>query len=312
MTAADESTPLTIPPPPVTRDRYWYWRGWRIHYQVMPAVTPQPHQPPVLLLHGFGASLEQWRDNARVLAQSRTVYALDLLGFGDSQKAAAIFNADLWSAQVHDFWQAWIGQPIVLVGHSLGALVALNSAVAYPGMVARLIMLTLPAAREELLSGWLETLSRTAERLFSTPLLIRPIFQVFRRPGMIRGVLRSDYQVRDRVDEALVEQFVRPTAERGAARTLCYLVRSRTELQFTPETRQLIPQLTMPTLLLWGQADRVIPLTWGQQVAPLNPQLTLTIVPGVGHCAYDDKPDLINQTILDWLDARPVLSPVQT
>ena len=95
MTAADGSTPLTMLPPPVTRDRYWYWRGWRIHYQVMPATTPQPHQPPILLLHGFGASLEQWRDNARVLAQSRTVYALDLLGVGGSQKAAAIFNAEL-------------------------------------------------------------------------------------------------------------------------------------------------------------------------------------------------------------------------
>lgn len=288
--------------PAIAQQRYWYWRGWRIRYQVMPAVTPQADLPPLLLLHGFGASLEQWRDNVAELAQRQTVYAIDLLGFGDSQKAATIFNVELWSEQIHDFWQAWIGQPVALIGHSLGALVALNTAVTTPVLVDRLILLTLPAAREELLSGWMETLSRGAERWFSTPLLIRPIFQIFRRPSVIRGVLRSVYQRRDRVDDELVSQFVTPTADRGAARTLCYLVRSRTEIQFTPETKKLVPQLTMPTLLLWGQADQVIPLAWGQQIAPLSPLLTLQVIPNLGHCAYDEEPMLINQQILTWLD----------
>jgi len=296
-------SPATLP---TTKARYWYWRGWRIRYQVIRASTPQAEAAtPLLLLHGFGASLEQWRDNFAMLAQHRTVYALDLLGFGDSQKAATVFNTDLWSTQVHDFWQAWIGRPIVLVGHSLGALVALNNAVTYPDMVERLVMLTLPAAREELISGWMETMSRVVERLFSTPLLIRPVFQIFRRPGVIRGALSSIYQRRERVDDALIRQFVKPTEEHGAARTLCYLVRSRTELQFTPETKKLIPQLRVPTLLLWGQADRVIPPTWGEQVAPLSAQVTFQIVPNVGHCLYDDEPELINQRILDWLDQQP-------
>jgi len=94
--------------------------------------------------------------------------------------------------------------------------------------------------------------------------------------------------------------------ERGAARTLCYLVRSRTEIQCTPETKKLVPQLTVPTLLLWGQADRVIPLSWGEQIAPLNPLLTFQIIPEAGHCAYDDEPPLINRHILDWLAMTPV------
>jgi pimeloyl-ACP methyl ester carboxylesterase len=297
--AVVDSAPVT----PIPQNRYWYWRGWRVHYQVMAPTEPRAiAEPPILLLHGFGSSLEQWRDNFAMLARHRTVYAMDLLGFGDSQKAATVFNADLWSAQVHDFWQQWIGRPAVLVGHSLGSLVALNSAVVYPDLVQRLVMLTLPAAREELLSGWMETTSRVAERFFSTPLLIRPIFQIFRRPGVIRGALRGIYQRRDRVDDKLVRQFIKPTEDYGAARTLCYLVRSRTELQFTPETKKLVPQLQVPTLLLWGQADKIIPPAWGEQVAPLNPQVTLQIVPDVGHCLYDDEPELINQYILDWLD----------
>ncbi|MDB9525064.1 alpha/beta fold hydrolase [Oscillatoria sp. CS-180] len=288
----------------IAKNRYWYWRGWRIRYQVFPATAEAATGLPLLLLHGFGASLEQWRDNIAALSQQHTVYAVDLLGFGDSQKAVTVFNTDLWSAQVYDFWKAWIGQPTILMGHSLGALVALNNAVNYPEMAHRLIMLTLPAAREELLSGWVESSSRMAEQFFSTPLLIRPIFEIFRRPGIIRRVLTSIYQRKERVDDILIRQFVQPTEERGAARTLCYLVRSRTDLQFTPRTKQLIPQLTVPTLLLWGEADKVIPLSWGEQVAPLSPLVTFNIIPNVGHCLYDDEPELINQRILDWLEEQ--------
>lgn len=283
------------------KTRYWYWRGWRIRYRVFSTTSSDDQNSPLILLHGFGSSLEQWRDNVTALAQDRPVYALDLLAFGDSQKAVTVFNTDLWSDQVYAFWKTWIDRPVILLGHSLGALVALNNAVKFPEMAERLIMLTLPAAREELLSGWIESTSRVAERLFSTPFLIRPVFEVLRRPGIIRRALTGIYRRKERVDETVIRQFVQPTQERGAARTLCYLVRSRTELQFTPQTKQLIPRLKMPTLLLWGQADTVIPPTWGEQVAPLNPRLTFRVIPDVGHCLYDDEPDVINQQILDWL-----------
>lgn len=292
------SPPLQMTP----KIRYWYWRGWRIRYAVLPVSQPTSQlAPPLLLLHGFGSSLEQWRSNFSTLAAGRTVYALDLLGFGDSQKAATLFSTDLWSAQVYDFWRIWMGCPIVLVGHSLGALVALNTAVQYPKMAHRLILLTLPAAREELLTGWVESFSSKMEQLFSTPLLIRPIFQLFRQPWVIRSALRGIYQAKGQVDADLVEQFVRPTDDRGAARTLCYLVRSRTESEFTPKTKQLVPQLKIPTLLLWGDADKIIPVSWGEQLAPLNSLVTLTIVPKVGHCLYDEDPHVINGHILIWL-----------
>lgn len=296
-------------PSAIGQERFWFWRGWRIRYTVLLPDDPAARQAmPLLLLHGFGSSLNQWRDNLVPLAQHHPVYALDLLGFGASQKAATLFNADLWSAQVYDFWRQWIGRPVGLLGHSLGALVVLVDAIAHPEMVRRLVLLTLPAAREELLSGWLERVSRAAERTFSTPLLIRPLFWGVRQQWVIRAALRGIYRTPERVDAALVQQFVAPTHDRGAARTLCYLVRSRTAVQFTPETRVLVPQLQVPTLLLWGQADQVIPPRWGRQLAGLNPQVQLVEVPGAGHCLYDENPAAINQQLLDWLAAAAIAS----
>ncbi|MGD1905181.1 MAG: alpha/beta fold hydrolase [Leptolyngbyaceae cyanobacterium] len=302
MVNAIAITPVRPSPiAPLGQERYWYWRGWRIRYTVLLPKDPAKRDAaPLLLVHGFGASLNQWRDNLPGLAQHRPVYALDLLGFGDSQKPAVPLGSNLWQAQVYDFWQQWIQRPMVLVGHSLGSLVTLDLAIAHPEIIHRLVMITLPAARQELVAGWIDAFARPIERLFSTPLLIRPLFYWVRRPSVLRATLRSIYKRRDRVDAALVEQYAQPPRDRGAARTLCYLVRSRTAANFTPATKPLVAQLQLPTLLLWGETDQVIPIAWGKQLAPLNPLVTFKPVPG-GHCLYDEEPEIFNQYLLDWL-----------
>jgi pimeloyl-ACP methyl ester carboxylesterase len=285
--------------PDLGQRRTWHWRGWPIRYHYL-RPNPLTTAPPLVLLHGFGASLAQWRNNLAGLSQAHPVYALDLLGFGGSAKAATDFSSQLWAAQVLDFCQQVIGRPVILVGHSLGALVALAATVQQPTAVARLVLLTLPAARQELLSGWVQSVAAAAERRFSSPLLIRPLFSVVRRPRVLRAALKGVYTQPQRVDQALVESFAAPTRDRGSARTLCYLVRSRTDPAFSPDSRELVRQLTVPTLLLWGEDDRVIPLTWGRQIPPLNPQVQLQIVDQVGHCLYDEAPEVVNQAILSW------------
>jgi pimeloyl-ACP methyl ester carboxylesterase len=293
-----------LPPlPPTGQERTAYWRGWRIRYWVQVPTDPAAQQrSPLLLLHGFGASLNQWRHNLATLAQDRPVYALDLLGFGGSQKVATPLTTDLWVAQVHHFWQQWLGQrPMILVGHSLGALVALSAAVTHPDALDRLVLLTLPAAREEVLPPWADALSRPVERLFSGPWLIRPLFYWVRRPAFLRSALKRIYQVPERVDQALVDSFAAPTRDRGAARTLCYLVQSRTGAPFTPTTQSLVRQLTHPTLLLWGDRDGVIPLSWGQQVVSWSDRIQLQVIPQAGHCLYDEYPEAVNTQLQQWL-----------
>lgn len=290
----------------------WYWRGWRIRYTVLRPPTPAAQQQtPLLLLHGFGANFNQWRDNLLPLSQHRPVYAVDFLGFGGSEKAIAQYGTHLWSTQVFEFWQTFIGQPVVLLGHSLGALVALTTAIAHPGMAERLILLTLPAARQELVAGWLDTLSRTVEGVFATPLLMRPLFSLVRRPAFLRQALRGIYLDPSRVDEELVATFALPPQERGAARTLCYLVRSRTAPDFSPITHDLIEALQIPTLLLWGEQDRVIPSAWGEKIASLNPLLTFQRVSQAGHCFFDEQPEWTNQVIEIWLQSATA-SPAVT
>ncbi|MBD2256219.1 alpha/beta fold hydrolase [Pseudanabaena sp. FACHB-2040] len=294
-----QTSDITIPR--LGHQRVWYWRGWRIRYSfLLPEDRAAQGKTPLLLLHGFGANLNQWRDNLYPLSQHRPVYALDFLGFGASEKAAAPYGTGLWSAQVFEFWQTFIGRPVILMGHSLGALVALTSAIAYPNMVERVVMLTLPAARQELVSGWVDTLSRQVESIFSTPLLMRPLFWFVRRPKFLKKVLQSIYLDPARVDDELISHFALPPTERGSARTLCYLVRSRTAADFSPSTQDLVTALAVPALLIWGERDRVVSPAWAEKLSPLNPLLTYRAIADAGHCVFDEQPEAVNRLVLEW------------
>lgn len=291
--------------PELGHQRFWRWRGWLVRYTYVRPSDPAARQrTPMLLIHGFGANLEQWRSNLQDWGQDRPVYALDLLGFGHSQKVAVLLGADLWQQQVYDFWQFLIGQPVVLVGHSLGALVTLTAAARHPTMVKQLILVTLPLARQELVAGWLNNLALRIEGLFATPLLLRPLFTAVRQPGFIRRVLASIYQRPERVDAELVEIFTRPTLDRGAARTLCYLVKSRTQADFSDATADLLQQVSIPILLVWGTQDKVLPMAWAKQILARNPQITYQAIEGAGHCLYDEVPERLDKVIQSWLGAR--------
>ena len=186
------------------------------------------------------------------------------------------------------------------MGHSLGALVALQMTTSYPQQISRLIMLTLPAARQEL-AGSAAKIGAVVERWFASPLLVRPLFWIARSPNLIRKILKALSQDPTKIDDDLIDSFVRPTQERGAARMFCYLVKSRTSDSFSPLTRNLIPLVNVPTLLLWGKCDRVIPITWGQYVNRLNPQLTFVEVENAGHFLYDESAPDLHNLIDQWL-----------
>ncbi len=282
--------------------RMWYWRGWRVRYWFSTPPETSTDATPIVLIHGFGANLNQWRHNLPMLSQAAPVYALDLLGFGDTEKAATLYNADLWASQVGDFIQAVVGQPVVLVGHSLGALVALTVSHGRPALVKKLAMITVPlqASREDLVAGWVDVLARRVESVVANPFLIRLILNIARRPNFLRRALGGIYLVADRVDEELVDTFAVPPCDRGAARTLCYLVRSRTELDFSSSVKTMLAELTMPSLLLWGEADRVIPFKMAKDLAALSPNIQLQPLPDVGHCLYDEQPEAFNRLLLAW------------
>ena len=298
-----------LPQPPKTKPWYskigaqrdWNWRGWQIRYTY---IRSHVDNPPLVFLHGFGSAIGQWRYNLQPLSEYHTVYGLDLLGFGASQKAPAEYGVELWMAQVHDFWRNFIKTPIVLVGHSLGGAVALAAAASYPEMVHGLILLTVPPSVEERSSSKIQALGASMETAFASPLLLRPLFKIFSRPGVIRNGLKLAYVNKEMVTEELVTLFADPPRDRGAAGVLCQLFRAKNRRDYSPNVKVTLPQLKIPILMLWGKQDQVIPIDSGRQYGPLNPQLQFVEIENAGHCAYDECPDRVNQEIITWLKSH--------
>jgi pimeloyl-ACP methyl ester carboxylesterase len=257
-----------------------------------------------MLLHGFGASIGHWRQNLEVLGEHHTVYALDMLGFGASYKAAANYSVELWVEQVYEFWKTFIGEPMVLIGNSLGSLVCLAAASIHPDMVKGVVMMSLPdpAMEQELIPEILQPVVAAIKKLFASPLLIKPILQVLRQPKVLRRVAIFAYANPEAVTDELVDILVGPPQERGSARALIALCKAAANPKYAPSVKSLLPNITTPMLLIWGQNDRVVRPVLARKFAESNPNLQLIILEGAGHCPHDESPEEVNQAILDWMD----------
>ena len=109
----------------------WTWKGHKIQY------TVQGTGRPLILIHGFGASIGHWRQNIPALAAGGyRVFALDLLGFGGSAKPAIDYTLELWEELLTDFWTELVLEPAVFVGNSIGALLSLMVVANHPEISA--------------------------------------------------------------------------------------------------------------------------------------------------------------------------------
>ncbi len=290
----------------IGNQRDWVWRGWQTRYSYLRAKQRSDSNkkyPPIILIHGFGASIEHWRNNLPAIAQYHTVYALDLLGFGASRKANTEYSAALWTEQVHDFWQTFIGVPVILVGNSIGSLVCLNATATYPKMVEGLVMLSLPdvSVRQNMLPTLVRPLVTAIENLFASPLLIKSILKIVRRPNIIRKWAGIAYPNQEAVTDELVEILSSPAYDEGSGQTLFRLSRSLRKASFAKSVRDLLPQINVPMLLIWGLQDKMIPPKQARAIASLNPRLKLIELENAGHCPHDEYPDQFNSLLLDWL-----------
>ena len=290
----------------VGSQRDWVWHGRQTRYTYIRPDQPNQKMTPLILLHGFGASIGHWRHNLAVLGEHHTVYALDLLGFGASEKAPVSYKVDLWVEQVYDFWRTFIQQPVVLVGNSIGSLVCLAAAAIHPEMVQGMVMMNLPdlSLEEEAIPQFLRPVVAAIKSVVASPPVLKTLFEVVRRPSVVRRWAAIAYSNPDAVTDELVDILVSPTQDRGAAQAFIAIFKGRVSPEFGPHVKALLPTLNIPMLLVWGQEDRMVPPALAPQFAKYNSNLQLLMLENAGHCPHDECPEQVNQAILDWIDTK--------
>ena len=278
----------------------WTWQGHSIYY--VKAGESRSDRPPLLLIHGFGASTDHWRKNIQGLKDEFEVWAIDLLGFGRSAKPNMQYSGTLWRDQLQAFITSVIGQPVVLAGNSLGGYASLCVAADYPAAVAGIILLNSAGPFQE--DAPVKTpnpLQKFTNQLIRS-FLLQPLpswllFQYVRQRSVIRKTLQNVYVDHTAITDELIEDIRRPANDPGAASVFASVFKS--PKGDTIDT--LLQRMKAPLLILWGEGDPWMNARQrSTQFRQHYPDLKEHFLQA-GHCPHDEVPQQVNPLIRDWV-----------
>lgn len=263
--------------------------------------------PPLVLVHGIGASYLSWQPVVESLGEDHRVLVIDLIGFGftppHGRRATVQRNAELLA----DFIETMCGEPVTVVGNSMGGLVSMLAAVDRPETVRKLVLVNpaLPIVS-------VRSLSRERQRL------VLPLLPVL-------GNTAARYYYHERSPEAEVDDTLRLVLSRGTTIDPMYraaaieMARARREMEWNIDCftdaarsiavelasqrrfRRLLHRITQPTLLMHGLEDRVVPRRSAEWAARQRPDWTFEMIDNMGHTPQIENPDLFITIVETWL-----------
>jgi pimeloyl-ACP methyl ester carboxylesterase len=251
---------------------------------------------PVLLIHGLGASTFTWRHIVAPLARGRRVIALDLKGFGRSDKRFGTrYSAADQAALVAAFIVKRNLAGVTLIGHSFGGTVALMTALrlrAEPWRISRLVVMDAPALHQdfgeaaELLR--LPGLSYVAMTITPPEFMARLLLHAVSAPG--RSVPERD-----------IRGYAAPFYDLGSRHAFIATGQSIVETN-RPKMGLAYRNIDQPTLIVWCKRDRIVPVATGRRLANVLPRARLAILNKCNHLPQDEVPEALLSTLLPFLD----------
>ena len=280
---------------------FWTWQGYKIQYTVMGTGRP------LVLVHGFGASMGHWRKNIPVLAAAGyQVFALDLLGFGGSDKPPLNYTVEVWVELLKDFCTAHIQEPAIFIGNSIGGLLCLMVVAEHPEVAAGGVLINSAGGlshRPHELNPPLRIAMGAFNSLVRSRLAGGFVFNRVRQKAQIRRTLYQVYRNREAVTDELVDLLYAPSCDPGAQQVFASILTAPPG----PSPVELLPKVKRPLLVIWGADDPWTPMTGAkiyEKARENGKDIQIVPIPGAGHCPHDEVPDVVNQQIVDWLASR--------
>lgn len=248
--------------------------GVPIHYQEKGTGTP------LVLIHGYTSSTYSWKDVFEPLSKGFHLIVVDLKGFGFSGKPDGDYTRRAQATLVAHLLEHLNIEKAWLCGNSMGGEVALNVALASPERVAGLILIDSAGVeiqgKESLAPGYLMVpgIGRILVALSLT------------RDKLVRQGLEKSFYDQTKVTEDRVANYYRPLKTRGGQ---LGALRARTQWSLFPVESEL-SKINVPTLILWGDQDQLIPLAAGRKLSSLIKDSRLVIFNNCGHLPQEEMP----------------------
>jgi 2-hydroxy-6-oxonona-2,4-dienedioate hydrolase len=225
-----------------------------------------PGFPPVILVHGIGVAGRFMVPIARLLASHHPVYVPDLPGFGESDKPTRTLNlAELTDALVG--WTRVVGlKRAAFLGNSFGCQIVVDLAVRYPELVERAVLQG-PTMDPQARAAWRQVARWVRNNRRERPSQALISVQEYRRCGIRRLAKTFRFALEDRIEEKL-------------------------------------PRVRVPTLVVRGSKDPIVPQRWAEEATRLLPEGRLAVIPGAPHTLIYNAPLELSHVVLPFLDKR--------
>lgn len=286
-------------------DRFWTWRDYEIGY-CAEGLDENLDKPAIVLIHGFGASVGHWRKNIPVLSQEFRVYAIDLIGFGSSAQpkpSELAYTFETWGQQVADFVNEVVGDRAILVGNSIGAVVAMQSAIYAPELIVKTVLincsLRLLQEQNQLDMPWFKRVGvRAVQNILGNRVIAKLFFDQVRNRRSVKQILSQAYFHKEAVTEELVDILIKPAQNPNAVDVFMAFVR----YSQGPRPEDLLAILPCDAIVLWGDRDPWEPIELGRKSFTKFACVKEFIdIPNAGHCPQDEVPGIVNDILLKLL-----------
>jgi 4,5:9,10-diseco-3-hydroxy-5,9,17-trioxoandrosta-1(10),2-diene-4-oate hydrolase len=272
-------------------DRYINAGGIRTRYWLAGSSGP-----PVILIHGLGASAEIWSANVGTLAESHRVYVPDLPGFGRTEMPPRMdYSPAVYTRFIQDFMAAQGIGRASLVGHSLGGGVALRVTLDDPGLVERVVLVSSAGlGRDISLPLRIASLPHFDRVFFKPPLQVFTLF--------LRRLVYDPAAITPEFARRYYDLFFQPRSVRaftGILRAISTLQGAKPDV--LGPIWEGLGTITASVLILWGRHDRILPVSQAVEAAGKIPGARLHILESCGHMPNIEYPAEFNRIVLDFL-----------
>lgn len=270
--------------------RIWRWKGHLIQYTII-----GDKGPAVLLVHGFGAFLEHFRDNLVGISDGgNRVWAITLLGYGRSEKPNIVYTELMWAELLRDFVIEVVGEPIHLVGNSIGGYVAAIFAGLWPTLAKSLVLMN---SAGDVVPGY-SSIPLPQERRTSGATWLGARLLLFYLRSSIGQIVRNCYPVKtERADKWLINEMLRSSYDPG----VLVVLEGIFSFNLSIPLNFLLKGFNGKVLVVQGMKD---PISNSKSKLAMLTEHCLGILTreiDAGHCPHDEVPELVNSILCEWI-----------
>jgi pimeloyl-ACP methyl ester carboxylesterase len=242
---------------------------------------------PILLLHGFDSSVMEFRRLFPPLARSHETWAIDLLGFGFTERRGDIpYSPEVIRKHLYGFWKTLIQRPVILVGASMGGAAVLDFALSYPACVEKVVLIDS--------AGFTNGVPPIVRYLF--PPFDHLAVEFLKSPKLRQRVSELSYFNKSLASEDALICGSLHVYQQGWHQAIIKFMKSGGY----PYLGDKIKQLSQSVLILWGEKDQILNPQEAYKFEAGLPNSKLIWVPESGHVSHLEKPLLVAEKIIQF------------